>query len=115
MRLNGDPLLPTQYPPLFKILFKAALEILKGEQQRVGSGGKEEVIQLQDQFIRYAYNQTPFDSQYWDSSTKPLEYWTRLSHDSNANQIGVCCSLTQGMKLIFFAENCRQDFLHFAI
>ncbi|KAJ7830124.1 hypothetical protein B0H13DRAFT_2372119 [Mycena leptocephala] len=64
------------------------MQILKSEQLHVDSGGKEEVTQLREDLLRYTYNQSPFDSQYWDSSTKPLEYWTRLSNDSNAKQIG---------------------------
>ncbi|KAJ6616313.1 hypothetical protein B0H10DRAFT_1799629, partial [Mycena sp. CBHHK59/15] len=88
-RLNGEQLKPSQYPPLFKILVKAALMILQGEQQRLNTGGKEEALQLTEELIRYAYNQGPFDSQYWDNSTKPLKFWQRLSNDSNAKQIGV--------------------------
>ncbi|KAK7018294.1 hypothetical protein R3P38DRAFT_1296978 [Favolaschia claudopus] len=84
---NADTLKPAQYPSLFVTLFKAAMEILKGEQLRYGKGGKEEVVKLQKEFIRYAYQQSPFDTQYFDSSTKPLDYWTRLSGDSNATQI----------------------------
>ncbi|KAJ6624407.1 hypothetical protein B0H10DRAFT_2324854 [Mycena sp. CBHHK59/15] len=85
---NGEQLTPAQYLPLFVILFKAAMQVLKGEQQRVDSGGKEEAVQLKEELIRYTCNQTPFDSQHWDSSTKPLDYWTKLSNDSNAKQIG---------------------------
>ncbi|KAJ6579336.1 hypothetical protein B0H10DRAFT_1962959 [Mycena sp. CBHHK59/15] len=87
-RLNGEQLKPSQYPPLFKILVKAALMILQGEQQRLNTGGKEEALQLTEELIRYAYNQGPFNSQYWDNSTKPLKFWRRLSNDSNAKQIG---------------------------
>ncbi|KAJ6605735.1 hypothetical protein B0H10DRAFT_1957151 [Mycena sp. CBHHK59/15] len=76
-RLNGEQLKPSQYPPLFKILVKAALMILQGEQQRLNTGGKEEALQLTEELIRYAYNQGPFDSQYWDNSTKPLKFWQR--------------------------------------
>ncbi|KAF8146575.1 hypothetical protein K438DRAFT_1990481 [Mycena galopus ATCC 62051] len=79
--------MPAQYPKLFKLLFRAALEILKGEQIRANAGGKEEVTQLQEEFVRWAYNQAPFDTQYWDTTTKPLDYWTKLSGDSNAKQI----------------------------
>ncbi|KAJ6557422.1 hypothetical protein B0H10DRAFT_1967323 [Mycena sp. CBHHK59/15] len=64
------------------------MQILKGEQLRHNTGGKEQVFQLQEELIRYTYNQAPFDSQYWDSSTKPIDHWTKLSNDSNAKQIG---------------------------
>ncbi|KAF7344297.1 Zinc finger bed domain-containing protein 1-like [Mycena venus] len=85
---NAETLTLTEYPSLLITLFKAAMQILKGEQQRLDRGGKEQVIQLQKEFLRYAYNQAPFDGQYWDSSTKPLHYWTKLPNDSNATQIG---------------------------
>ncbi|KAJ7475427.1 hypothetical protein B0H11DRAFT_1321017 [Mycena galericulata] len=85
---NGEKLSPSQYPKIFVTLFTAAMMILRGEQERLNAGGKEQVVQLQAEFIRYAYNQAPFDSQYWDVSTKPLDYWTKLSTDSNAQQIG---------------------------
>jgi hypothetical protein len=100
-RQNGEPLKPTQYPALFATLFKSAMQILKGEQQRVDAGGKEQVAQLQAEFIRYAYNQAPFDTQYWDSSTKPIDYWNRLSSDSNAKQISVSPVFHQRSVLIF--------------
>ncbi|KAJ7268989.1 hypothetical protein C8J57DRAFT_1509206 [Mycena rebaudengoi] len=69
------------------------MQILKGEQLRVDSGGKEQVTQLQAKFIRYTYNQAPFDSQYWDADTKPLEYWKILANHSNAKQIGYIFSI----------------------
>ncbi|KAJ7182160.1 ribonuclease H-like domain-containing protein [Mycena filopes] len=85
--LDGQSRKISEYPPLFITLFKSAMQILKGEQLRDDIGGKEEVMQLQGDLIRFAYNQAPFDGQYWDASTKPLDYWTKLSSDSNAKQI----------------------------
>ncbi|KAJ7271555.1 hypothetical protein C8J57DRAFT_1507457 [Mycena rebaudengoi] len=84
---NGEKLQPSEYPTLYATLFRAAMQILKGEQQRANAGGREEVIQLKEDFLRYAYNQAPFDDAYWDTETKPLDYWTKLSKDSNAKQI----------------------------
>ncbi|KAJ7251620.1 hypothetical protein C8J57DRAFT_1520431 [Mycena rebaudengoi] len=64
------------------------MQILKGEQLRIDSGGKEQATQLETKFIRYAYNQAPFDRQSWDADTKPLAYWKRQANHSNAKQIG---------------------------
>ncbi|KAJ7211949.1 hypothetical protein C8J57DRAFT_1539238 [Mycena rebaudengoi] len=64
------------------------MQILKGEQLRIDSGGEEQATQLETKFIRYAYNQAPFDRQSWDADTKPLAYWKRQANHSNAKQIG---------------------------
>ncbi|KAJ6595140.1 hypothetical protein DFH09DRAFT_1305821 [Mycena vulgaris] len=87
--LNGTQLQPSQYPTLFTKLLTGAMMILHGGQLRADSGAREEAIQRREELVRFAYNQAPFDSQYWDALTKVLDYWTRLSHDSNAKQIGV--------------------------
>ncbi|KAJ7104878.1 hypothetical protein C8R44DRAFT_746139 [Mycena epipterygia] len=111
-RVNGEPLTPFQYLPLFKILVKSAMMILQREQQRLNTGGREEALQLQEELIRYAYNQAPFDSQYWDPSTKPLDYWQRLSNDSNAKQIGALLKVIQRIAVkvssIFPSEICDE-------
>ncbi|KAJ7236390.1 hypothetical protein C8J57DRAFT_1530199 [Mycena rebaudengoi] len=71
---NSAKLSAAQYPTLYTTLFHSAMQTLKGEQQ-------------QDDLLRYAYNQAPFADKYWDTDTKPLEYWMQLSKDSNAKQI----------------------------
>jgi hypothetical protein len=115
-RADGQALKTSEYPALFVTLFKAAMQILKGEQLRVESGGKEQVTQLQAEFLRYAYNQAPFDSQYWDADTKPLEYWTRLANDSNAKQISVCDpSRNVTPDINTYPADCCQGLLDYAV
>jgi hypothetical protein len=78
-----------QYPPLFAMLLKGVLHIFKGEQLRLKDSGEEVVNELIRQFVAYAYNKEPFRSHVWNRETKPLPWWTALSHDSNAYLIAV--------------------------
>jgi len=86
--------LPTkeEWPLLFKQLLKSSLQILKGEQLRVGAGGKEESDVLVSQVTSWAYNLEPFRGHPWTVKTKPLDYWKALANDSNAKQLAVCLS-----------------------
>ncbi|KAF8149065.1 hypothetical protein B0H34DRAFT_802591 [Crassisporium funariophilum] len=84
---DGTPPPTAQLPKLFKLLLTAALNIFQGEQQRLQVGGAEMVPLLINEFVAYAYNKEPFKSHMWSRGTKPLKWWTEISHDSNARLI----------------------------
>lgn len=92
--LGGKSLTKNQQPALYKSFLKSALAILKGEQLRLGAGGKEESDALVNEIMAWAYNLEPFRSHPWNVDTKPLDFWKGLKRDSNARQIAVsysCC------------------------
>ena len=87
---DGIALTKEQYPALLKILLRSLLNIYNGEQKRVQDGGSEMVPKLIHEFTAYAYNKEPFRSNHWTRETKPLKWWSRLAHDSNARLLSVC-------------------------
>ena len=86
---DGKPLVKDKQSVLYEHFLKSVLTILKGEQQCLGVGGKEESEALASQLATYAYNKEPFRSQPWNAQTKPLNYWKSLEKDSNAWQLAV--------------------------
>ena len=86
---DGKPLTKDQRPALYSHFLKSALSILKGEQERVGAGGKEESEALINQLAAYAYNQEPFRSHPWDIGMKPLDFWKGLESDPRSRQLSV--------------------------
>ncbi|KAG6876045.1 hypothetical protein C0992_001195, partial [Termitomyces sp. T32_za158] len=84
---GGKTLNKENHPAIYKRFLRAALYILKGEQQRLNAGGKEECAALVNELLRWAYNQEPFRTYSWDIDTSPLSYWKGLKRDSNASQL----------------------------
>ncbi|KAF8871936.1 hypothetical protein CPB84DRAFT_1753800 [Gymnopilus junonius] len=84
---DGEKLHSSQYPPLFRQLLSSVLKLFQGEQKRLLDSGSEVVKSLIEEFVRYAYNEKPFQSQIWTRETTPLEWWKGLANDSNASLI----------------------------
>ncbi len=114
---NGQKLEKSQYLALFVTLLKSALSILRDEQFRTSDGGKEESDALIVQMIRYCYNQEPFGSRIWDATMKPLDFWTTLTNDSNAQQlaVSVISTFTILSDLIHIIAHCCQVILHLTL
>ncbi len=87
------------------------------EQFRTSDGGKEESDALVVQMIRYRYNQEPFGSRIWDATTKPLDFWTALTNDSNTQQlaVSVVSTFTILSDLIHIIAHCHQVIRHLTL
>ncbi|KAG6875648.1 hypothetical protein C0993_008162 [Termitomyces sp. T159_Od127] len=85
--LDGQKPSKDQLPELYQQFIRAALQILKGEQIRVETGGREESADLVDEVKRWAYNLELFRSYSWNIDMHPLMYWKALSTDSNSHQL----------------------------